>query len=223
MIPIYSGQVGSQLVEIEWWDGQFPTAEVIAAGGGADVVFVVSPNNPTGAAVTGVQLRELSTAVGFVVLDAAYAEFADDDLTAAALELANVVIVRTFSKAYGLAGLRVGYLLGPPHLIDEISSYGSPYSVSSLSAAIAVERLSRPDDIRLFVESVRSERADLADLLGDLRLVGHDRLISILGRVLNLVGRHFADVVLGFVRHAIGLMHGRRYVIHLRGRRQCRR
>lgn len=168
MIPIYSGQVGSQLVEIEWWDGQFPTAEVVAAGGGADVVFVVSPNNPTGAAITEAQLRELSTAVGFVVLDAAYAEFADDDLTAAALELANVVIVRTLSKAYGLAGLRVGYLLGPPHLIEEMSSYGSPYSVSSLSAAIAVERLSRADDVRLFVESVRSERADLADLLGDL-------------------------------------------------------
>ena len=169
MISIYSGQVGARLVEIEWWEGRFPTADIISAATDAEAVFVVSPNNPTGAIITGSELREVSDAVGFVVLDAAYSEFAEEDLTSAALELGNVVVVRTLSKAYGLAGLRVGCLLGPSHLIEEISSYGSPYPVSSLSVAIATETLGRPgDEVAMFVAEIRSERTDLAVLLDAL-------------------------------------------------------
>jgi histidinol-phosphate aminotransferase len=165
MIPVYAGQVDSRLVEIEWWEGPFPTIAVADAAQEADVVFVVSPNNPTGATITSDELRTVAGAARFVVLDAAYAEFADDDLTATALDLRNAVVVRTLSKAYGLAGLRIGYLLGPSDLIAEMSSYGSPYSVSSLSAAVALERLNRPGDIEGFVKEVRSERGRLADLL----------------------------------------------------------
>jgi histidinol-phosphate aminotransferase len=165
MIPVYAGQIRSRLVEIDWWEGPYPTAGIVAAARDADVVFVVSPNNPTGATVTGDELRTVAEAARLVVLDAAYAEFSDEDLTAIALDLDNTVIVRTLSKAYGLAGLRIGYLLGPPDLIAEMASYGSPYSVSSLSAAIALERLDRLDDLDDFVEEVRFERTRLADLL----------------------------------------------------------
>ncbi|MEA2011374.1 MAG: aminotransferase class I/II-fold pyridoxal phosphate-dependent enzyme [Actinomycetota bacterium] len=165
MIPIYAAQVGSRLVEVDWWDGPFPTVDVVTAARDADVVFVVSPNNPTGATVTLDELRTIAGTAELVVLDAAYAEFADEDLTAAALDLGNTVVVRTLSKAYGLAGLRIGYLLGPPDLIAEMASYGSPYSVSSLSAAVALERLDRLDDLEGFVNEVRSERAHLTDLL----------------------------------------------------------
>ena len=165
MIPVYAGQVGSRLVEIEWWDGPFPTTAVAEAARDADVTFVVSPNNPTGATITGDELRTVAEAARLVVLDAAYAEFADDDLTATALDLGNTVVVRTLSKAYGLAGLRIGYLLGPSDLITEMAGYGSPYSVSSLSAAVALERLDQLRDLEGFVSEVRSERDRLADLL----------------------------------------------------------
>lgn len=169
MISVYSEQVGARLVEIEWWEGRFPTADLIDAAGDANAVFLVSPNNPTGSTIIEADLRKVAEAARFVVLDAAYVEFADEDLTGAALDMGNVVVVRTLSKAYGLAGLRVGYLLGPPHLIEEISAYGSPYSISSLSAAIAIERLDRPrDEIAAFVDEVRCERDDLAKLLGAL-------------------------------------------------------
>lgn len=162
MIAVYANQIGSRLVEVEWWEDPFPTAEVIAATGETDVVFVVSPNNPTGATITEADLMELSDTARFVVLDAAYAEFAAEDLTPAALKMGNVVVVRTLSKAYGLAGLRVGYLLGSPQLIAEISSFGSPYPVSSLSMALATETLNQNDNkVALFVEQVRSERAEL--------------------------------------------------------------
>jgi len=167
MISIYADQVGAHLVEIDWWEGPFPTADIITAE--ADAVFVVSPNNPTGATITGAELRKVSAEVGFVVLDAAYAEFADEDLTSVALELGNVVVVRTLSKAYGLAGLRVGYLLGPSDLIEEMSSFGSPYPVSALSVAIATEALSEPDDaVGRFVGEIRSERSALPALLDGL-------------------------------------------------------
>jgi len=169
MIPIYANQVGSRLVEVEWWEGAYPAADVIAASSEADAVFVVSPNNPTGATVTEAELRRVSDATRFVVLDAAYAEYAEDDPTLAALEMGNVVVVRTLSKAYGLAGLRVGYLLGSPDLIAEVSAFGSPYSVSALSGAIALERLNLPEEVTVTVLSaVRSERAELTALLESL-------------------------------------------------------
>ena len=169
MISIYADQVGSRLVEVEWWDGPYPTADVIAAAGGAGVVFVVSPNNPTGATITEAELGGVSDAVPLVVLDAAYAEFADRDLTPAALEMGNVVVVRTLSKAYGLAGLRVGYLLGSPDLIAEVSGFGSPYPVSSLSTVLATETLSRDDNgVSLFVDEIRTERTELTVLFETL-------------------------------------------------------
>ena len=169
MISVYANQVGSRLVEVEWWDGPYPTAAVSAAADETCVVFVVSPNNPTGATITEGELRAISEAAPLVVLDAAYAEFACEDLTPAALEMGNVAIVRTLSKAYGLAGLRVGYLLGSPELIAEVSGFGTPYPVSSLSLALATETLIRDDvAVSLFVDEIQSERAELTLLLAAL-------------------------------------------------------
>jgi histidinol-phosphate aminotransferase len=171
MIPIYANQVGSHLVEVEWWDGPYPTADVMAAAGEPAVIFVVSPNNPTGSTITEGELRKVSEEAPLVVLDAAYAEFAGDDLTPAALEMGNVVVARTLSKAYGLAGLRVGYLLGSPELIAELSNFGSPYPVSSLSLALATETLGRDGrEVALFVDEIRSERTELTLLFETLGL-----------------------------------------------------
>lgn len=169
MIPNYASQIGVELIEVDWWEEAFPTAEVVTAGADAQAVFVVSPNNPTGSTITEADLVDLSRASRFVVLDAAYAEFADVDLTAAALELDNVVVVRTLSKAFGLAGLRVGYLVGSDDLIGEISAFGSPFSVSALSAAIASEALDRTDGgVARYVNEIRSERAELGTHLDSL-------------------------------------------------------
>jgi histidinol-phosphate aminotransferase len=105
----------------------------------------------------------------FVVLDAAYVEFADSDPTSGALEMGNVVVTRTMSKAYGLAGLRLGYLLGPPHLVSAIARYGNPYPVAALSAALGEMRLGRPvSELNGFVETVRRERVELTRFLDDL-------------------------------------------------------
>jgi histidinol-phosphate aminotransferase len=170
MISRYAEQTGVELVEVPWWSGPFPVAEVLgAASDTTDTVFVVSPNNPTGAALTSTDLKRMAAEFRYVVLDAAYVEFADEDLTPIALGMDNVVMIRTLSKAYGLAGLRVGYLLGPPELVSRIAAYGSPYPVAALSAAVAESRLSWPaSETERFIETIRSERARLFDVLTTL-------------------------------------------------------
>ncbi len=170
MIARYAGQQGAELVEIPWWQGDLPTEEITASiTEHTDAVFLVSPNNPTGAAISESDLRKVAAETRLLVLDAAYTEFAAGDLTPAALELGNVVVVRTLSKAYGLAGLRVGYLLGPPELIDDISAHGNPYPVAALSAQLALERLRWPaSELTAFIEEVKRERAELTDVLTEL-------------------------------------------------------
>ncbi|MGH8915246.1 MAG: aminotransferase class I/II-fold pyridoxal phosphate-dependent enzyme [Acidimicrobiia bacterium] len=167
MIPRYAEQQQIPLVEVPWWTGPFPIDEVMdAVSETTDAVFLVSPNNPTGAAITGTDLERLAAAVPHLVLDAAYVEFGDEDLTPTALTLDNVLMVRTLSKAYGLAGLRVGYLLGPPALVRRIAAFGSPYPVAALSASVAEARLSLPRSVTTaFVDSIRSEREQLTEHL----------------------------------------------------------
>jgi histidinol-phosphate aminotransferase len=170
MVPRYAEQRGADLVEVPWWIDPLPVAELMEAiDERTDAVFVVSPNNPTGGSATELDLLKVAGEAPFFVLDAAYVEFADTDPTPALLELDNVVVIRTMSKAYGLAGLRVGYLLGPPDLVAAIGAYGNPYPVSALSAAIASARLDRPpDELSSFVEEVRQERVDLTGVLTGL-------------------------------------------------------
>ena len=163
MIPVYAGQVGARLTEVPWLSGPFPAAAVAA---GPATAFVVSPNNPTGSVLTRGDLERVAAAAPHVVLDAAYGEFADTDLSPVALGLGNTVMVRTLSKAYGLAGLRVGYLLGPPDLVARIGAQGGPYPVAALSAAIAEARLGLPREaLDGFVAEVRAERHELMGVL----------------------------------------------------------
>ena len=170
MIRRYTAQLETPLIEIPWWDGEFPLDGFIKeAEASPGMAVVVSPNNPTGNVVDLAGLRKVAEAYPLVVLDAAYADFSEDDLTDAALEMGNVVVVRTLSKAYGLAGLRVGYLLGASETVAVLSGYGSPYSVSSLSAALAVKVLSQPSaatDSRK--EAIVANRGRLSDVLEEL-------------------------------------------------------
>lgn len=168
MIRVYCEQLRSGLTQTEWWDGPFPVSEVEELSGSSDVAFIVSPNNPTGSAVTETDLRRVAQAASFVVLDAVYAEFGADDLTSAALDCGNVVVVRSLSKAYGLAGLRVGYTLSSASLADELRPYGNPYPVSGISATLALQRLKQPASVTTdYVEAVRKQREAIQQFFAD--------------------------------------------------------
>jgi histidinol-phosphate aminotransferase len=169
MIRRYATQAGSPLSEVEWWDGAFPIDDFLETLANAGMAVIVSPNNPTGSVISAADLRKVAGICPLVVLDAAYAEFADEDLTDTALELDNVVVVRTLSKAFGLAGLRVGYALASGEVVRRLAAFGSPYNVSALSLALAAGVLADgPKASRTYVERVGSERTALVALLEEL-------------------------------------------------------
>ncbi len=179
MIEQYAGLAGGGIIEVDWLSGRYPTAAVTAAvTDRTAMIAVVSPNNPTGAIAQIEDLRHISAAAprALLLVDLAYTEFADEDLTQAASALPNALVVRTLSKAWGLAGLRVGYALGPPRVIRWLRTVGNPYAVSGLSAALAKQRLDHGDgSLRVFVTRVRMERVELS---AALREIGADPLPS---------------------------------------------
>jgi histidinol-phosphate aminotransferase len=112
------------------------------------VVFLANPNNPTGTYLPFKEVRRLHAALPanvLLVLDAAYAEYVRRNDYESGVELAgtaeNVVMVRTFSKIYGLAGLRIGWAYGPAHVIDALNRIRGPFNLSSAAIAAGVAAL----------------------------------------------------------------------------------
>ena len=132
-------------------------ATVVEDPAGADLVFVCRPNNPTG------ELPEIPDVSGQLVVDEAYADYAGVDALDRLDE--GAIVLRTFSKAFGLAGARVGYALASRELIEVITSRQAPLSVSSLSAALALAALQSPPD-------VSDQIAERQRLTGELATLG---------------------------------------------------
>ncbi len=112
------------------------------------IVIVCSPNNPTGSIVTAVEFADFMAAVPtniLVILDEAYVEFVTDDSAVNGRELSgrysNLVVARTFSKAYGLAGLRIGYAVGPEYILDAARTTSIPLSVTEAAQRAAIVSL----------------------------------------------------------------------------------
>lgn len=172
MIGRYARQTGAKVVTTPWPTGPYPIETVLGSiTHRTAMIAVVSPNNPTGAVATSRGLERIAAAApqALILVDLAYAEFAEEDLTRVALGLPNAVVIRTFSKAFGLAGLRVGYAIGPEPVIRSMRSVGGPYPVSALSLLAATEALGRADDdLPKAVAMVRGEREQLHRLLVQL-------------------------------------------------------
>ena len=126
---------------------------------GAKVIFMASPNNPTGTQ----QPKEVVEAIaegfeGLLVVDEAYADFGDFSLWDLPLKRENVVVLRSFSKVAGLAGLRIGYAVVSEEVHGFISRLRSPYSVNSIAQEVVRLILERWDEVKRAVEVVRAER-----------------------------------------------------------------
>jgi histidinol-phosphate aminotransferase len=171
MIDRYIALTGGRAVRVPWMDRHFPVDAVVAAGRSASAAFVVSPNNPTGLVASSEDVRRLRAALpaALIVLDAAYGEFSDDDPTDAVLGMPGVVVMRTLSKAWGLAGLRVGYAIGDERVIGWMRAVGQPYPVSGPSLAAAARWLAEGEAVmRRVVSRVRRERGELVELMRSL-------------------------------------------------------
>ena len=133
------------------------------------VVFIANPNNPTGTIVTRAELEWFLDQVperAVVVMDEAYFEYADSpgypDSWEYARQGRNVIVLRTFSKIYGLAGLRVGYGMARPELIGYLHQVREPFNVNSLAQAAACASLRDPDQVKRSRETNREGKVRLS-------------------------------------------------------------
>ena len=138
------------------------------------IVFVCNPNNPTGTAVRREALERFLDSVPsdvLVVLDEAYREFVTDPDVPDGLEYArsrdNVAVFRTFSKAYGLAGIRVGYGVAPQRVTSAIRKVYVPFSVNALAQSAAIASLDAADELMARCREIIAERSRVYDALVD--------------------------------------------------------
>jgi histidinol-phosphate aminotransferase len=138
------------------------------------LIFVCNPNNPTSTVVDPDALARFVETVPphiLIAIDEAYVEYIRDGLLPDSLELArtrgNVVVLRTFSKAYGLAGLRVGYAVGHPEVITALDKVYVPFSLTSISQAAAIASLDAADELLARTDAVVAERSRVAAALRD--------------------------------------------------------
>lgn len=146
-----------------------------------DVVFITTPNNPTGNAVppeTVLGLYEAAQAArpSMVVVDEAYIEFSHGDSLLPLIEgRPNLVVSRTMSKAFGAAGLRLGYLAAHPAVVDAVQLVRLPYHLSAVAQATALAALEHTDTLLGYVEQLKAERDRLVT---ELRAIGYEVIES---------------------------------------------
>ncbi|MGX1676959.1 histidinol-phosphate transaminase [Streptomyces althioticus] len=154
-----------------------PAAEKAVAEHRPDVVFVTTPNNPTGNAVPADAVRALYDAAqaarpSIVVVDEAYVEFSHGDSLLPLLDgRPHLVISRTMSKAFGAAGLRLGYLAAHPAVVDAVQLVRLPYHLSAVTQATALAALEHTDTLLGYVEQLKAERDRL---VAELRSLGYE-------------------------------------------------
>ena len=171
-------------------DFTLDAATVVAAilGGSHDIVVLTSPNNPTGTALPlEVITAACAAAPGIVIVDEAYAEFrrAGTPSAMALLEAhPNLVVTRTMSKAFAMAGARLGYAVAGPAVIDACRVVRLPYHLSSLTQAMATAALMHADAMLAQVDLLRSERNSLVEWLcgNGLQAVDSDANFILFGR-----------------------------------------
>jgi histidinol-phosphate aminotransferase len=136
------------------------------------LILVCNPNNPTGTVVRGKELTDFLDQVPgdcLVVLDEAYREYIRDESVPDGVDLyrdrPNVAVLRTFSKAYGLAGLRVGFMIGHEPVAEAVRTTMLPFTVSSVAQAAAVASLEAEDELLERVETVVKERSRVRETL----------------------------------------------------------
>jgi len=138
-----------------------------AAAAEPDVVFVCSPNNPTGNAQPVATVSALADALpsALVVVDEAYVEFGGESALPLVASAPNVVVVRTFSKAFALAGARLGYLLADPAVVEDLQRVRIPYHLSALGQTAGLVALRHRDDALAALVAIRDQRDRIAGAL----------------------------------------------------------
>jgi histidinol-phosphate aminotransferase len=154
---------GGEIVRVPWPDDFTLPADAIVAAD-ARLTFVCNPNSPSGTFVPIDVLDALAPRLGgILVVDEAYVDFARDHALRLVERHANVVVLRTLSKSYSLAGLRVGLLVGHPELLTGLRTVKDSYNLNRLSQAAAEAALADQETMRANVTRIRATRAVLSE------------------------------------------------------------
>ena len=137
------------------------------------IIFLCSPNNPTGNSFSDKSVvKLLQNFKGLVVIDEAYIDFSKKQSWMNELdEYPNLVITQTLSKAYGLAGIRLGICYASPAIISVLNKIKPPYNVNELTQLRALDRLSDPEKIKSEIASITAQREELLKVLIDVKFV----------------------------------------------------
>jgi histidinol-phosphate aminotransferase len=174
MYSIFARAEGARVIEVRAGENfAFPSQDVLARiSARTRLIAVANPNNPTGAAAAGDVLIQIAQAVPHAALlvDEAYFEFHRDTLIDQIPKTKNLFVARTFSKAYGLAGLRIGILVGEARQMAMVRRVASPYSVNAAALAVLPEALRDQEYVGGYVAQVLRNRERLQQELGNLGL-----------------------------------------------------
>ncbi len=159
------------IVETEFdEDWRFPVEDIVAqlARQKVDLCILCSPNSPTGSLLQQQHLLKICRATsGLVLLDEAYHEFTESYASNVLPQLKNLIVTRTFSKAVGLAGLRIGYLMADSELVTELNKAKLPYNLNIFSELAAVKLLDNHDIVFDRIREIKQEKQRvLAELRG---------------------------------------------------------
>ncbi len=161
----------AEIVEIPYPpDWRLPIAELVAARGA--VTFVASPNSPSGHVVPIADLRALAGQIeGILVIDEAYVDFAPDSALALVREFANVIVLRTLSKGYSLAGLRLGFGIANPALLAGLFKVKDSYNIDAIATLVGAAAIRDRDYKNSCADRVKISRTKLAIELTNLGLI----------------------------------------------------
>jgi len=167
MFEIYAQSTGAKVISIQAEPKQgfrFPTEKVLAAiAARTRLIAIASPNNPTGTVVSRTDLLKIADAApqAAVLVDEAYYHFYGETVVDAIARFPNLFVTRTFSKVYGLAGLRVGALAGSPSQMAMVRKVSSPYNVNAIALACLPEALADREFLQGYVKQVIQGRGRL--------------------------------------------------------------
>jgi histidinol-phosphate aminotransferase len=172
MYEIYAGATGAEVVSIPAGEGfRFPVEEVLARlSPRTRFIAVANPNNPTGTLAAQSDLLQIATAApqSALLVDEAYFEFCGETLVRQWRNVPNLFVSRTFSKAYGLAGLRIGVLTGNAEQMPWVRRVSSPYNLNEAALACLPEALADQEYVRDYVAAVIHGREQLEQQLKDV-------------------------------------------------------
>ena len=166
LYPVLSQLQDAQCIEVPWGENYSLPIEALVATK-ANAIFLANPNAPTGTSVPTAKISELADAFeGMVLVDEAYADFADENCMALIEDNhSNLLITRSLSKAYSLAGLRFGYAVAQPKIIYEMMKVKDSYNTDAISVLAATAAIEDQAYAKWTWENIRNERKKLSSEL----------------------------------------------------------